>query len=57
MHLKSDDIKIIIYDKADEVIMQPFEFFPNIYQIWLDTSMRGMRGSDFIFDCIKFLAL
>ena len=33
MHSKSDNIEIMINDKADEVIEKRFESFPNRYQI------------------------
>ena len=32
MHLKSDNIEIIINDKADEVIKEPFDSLKNRYQ-------------------------
>ena len=37
MHSKSDNIKIMIYDSADEV----FASLLNRYKIELETSMRG----------------
>ena len=40
MHLKSDSIQIIIYDKSDEVIMKLFESALYI---------------DFIYDCYNLL--
>ena len=52
MHLTSDNIGIIIYDKADEVIKEPFESLFNRYQTGLETSMRD---SDFAFDCVNLL--
>ena len=47
MHLKTDDIEIMINDKADEVIEKRFESLLNIYQIGLE---KSIRGSDFFFD-------
>ena len=52
MHSKSDNIEIMIYDKADEVTKDLLESLLNRYRIELETSMRG---SDFIFDCINLL--
>ena len=52
MHSKSDNIEIMINDKADEVIEVLFESLFNRYQIGLETSIRG---SDFIFDCVYLL--
>ena len=52
MHWESDNIEIMINDKADEVIKKLFESFLNRYQIGLETSMRS---SDFIFHCVHLL--
>ena len=52
MHSKSDNVEIMIYDKADEVIQELFELLISGYQIGLENSMKG---SDFIFDCINLL--
>ena len=52
MHSKSDNIKIMINDKPNEVIEERFESLFNTYQIGLETSMRG---NDFIFDCVNLL--
>ena len=52
MHSKTDNIKIIINDKADEVIQEHFQSLPLRYQIGLKTSMII---SDFILDCLHFL--
>ena len=49
MHSKSDNIEIMIYDKADEVIKELFESLLSRYQIGLETSIEG---SDLIFDCV-----
>ena len=46
MPSKSDNIKIMISDKADEVNEELFELFLNRYQLELETSMGGY---DFIF--------
>ena len=47
MHSKSDSIEIMINEKADEVIEEPFEWLFSRYQIGLETLIRG---SDFIFN-------
>ena len=52
MQLKSDNIEIMINDKADEVTEERFEPLLNRYQIRWE---RPMRGCDFIFDCIYLL--
>ena len=52
MHSKSDNIEVMINDKADEVIEKHFQSFPNRYQIEWETSMRD---SDFIFECVRLL--
>ena len=41
---------MIYDDKSDEVIEELFELLFNRYQTGLETSMKG---SDFIFDCVK----
>ena len=46
MHLKSDNIELILYDNASEVVNEFFESLFSRYQICLETSMKG---SDFIF--------
>ena len=45
MHSKSDNIEIMVYDKADEVWEKLFESLLKRYQTVLETSMRG---SDFM---------
>ena len=52
MHSKSDNIEIMINDKADEVIEELFQSFLSRYQIRLEISIRR---SDFIFDCVHLL--
>ena len=42
----------MINDKADEVIEEPFRSPLSIYQIGLETSMKG---SEFVFDCVHLL--
>ena len=52
MHSKSDNIEIIINDKADKFIEELLQSLLSRYQIGLETSMRG---NDFIFDCVHLL--
>ena len=52
MHLKSDNIEIMVCDKSDEVIEKLFESFLSGYQIGLETSMRS---SEFILDSVYLL--
>ena len=49
MHSKSDNIEIMIFDKADKVIEELFQPLLKRYQIGLETSLKG---TDFIFDCV-----
>ena len=49
MYSKSDNIEIMIYDKADELIKELFKSLLNRYHIGLETSIKG----DFIFDCVN----
>ena len=48
MHSKSDNINVMTYDSANEVIDKNFESLLSRYQIGLEASMMG---SDFIFWC------
>ena len=52
MHAKSDNIKVMIYDDANEITEQLFESLLSRYQISLETTMRG---SDFIFDYVNLI--
>ena len=52
MHLKSDNIEVVIYDKADEVIEELLQSLLSRYQIELETSIKV---SDFVFHCIYLL--
>ena len=51
MHSKSDNIKILINNKADEV-MQEFLILSSRYQIGLETFMKG---SELVFDCVNLI--
>ena len=52
MHSKSDNIKIMNYDKADEIIKELFDLLLQRYQVGLETSIKG---SNFMFDCAYLL--
>ena len=52
MHSKSDNIEVVIYDKANEVIEKIFESLLSRYQIVIETSKKR---SDFIFDGVNLL--
>ena len=52
MHSKCDNIEFIIYDNADEVAKEYFEWLLDWYEIdmiWYE------RSSGFIFDCFHLL--
>ena len=52
IHPKSDNIKIISHEEADEVTEELFKSLLSRCQAGLETSMEG---SDFIFDCVHLL--
>ena len=52
IHSRSDSIEIMLNDKADEVIEEPFHSVLSRYQIELEMSMKGI---DFTFDCVHLL--
>ena len=52
IHSESDNIEIMIHDKADEVMEEILDSLLNRYQTGLETSMAG---SDFISDCVNLL--
>ena len=49
MHSKSNNIEVMTYDNANEVIQEIFEPLLSRYEIGLETSMKG---HDFIFDLV-----
>ena len=51
-HSKSDNIEIMINDKANEVIKELFKLIKNRYQNNLE---ELMKGNDFVSDCIHLL--
>ena len=52
MHSKTDIIKIMMNDEADEVIEELFESLKKRYQNKLEESMKG---SEFVFDYVHLL--
>ena len=48
MHLKSDNIEIMNYDKADEVIEEVFESLLNRYQIGFKISIKGSTNKTLV---------
>ena len=51
MHLKGDNIEIMIDDEAYEVIKQLFDSLKNRYQ----SDLESMKGSEFAFDHVQLL--
>ena len=51
MHLKSDNIEILINDEADEVKKELFDLLKNRYQ----KTLESMKGSEFAFDYVYLL--
>ena len=52
VHSKSDNMEMMIIDKADEVTEEPFQLVLSRYQVGLKKS----KGSSFIFDCVHLLS-
>ena len=52
MHIKSDNIEILIGNETDEIIKELFKSFLQKYQKGLE---RSMKGSGFVFDSIDLL--
>ena len=50
-HSKSDNIEVVTYGDANEIIEKLFDSLLSRYQIGLETQLRG---SDAIFDCVNF---
>ena len=48
MHSKNFNIEIMINDKANEVINEPFDSLKNRYQ----NNLESMKGSEFVFDYV-----
>ena len=51
MHLKSDNIKIMIDDEVDEVIRELFDSLKNMYQ----NNFESTKGSEFVFHYVQLL--
>ena len=51
MHLKSDNIEIMINDEADEVIKKLFKSLKNRYP----NNLESMKSSEFAFDYVHIL--
>ena len=45
----NDNVEIVIYNKADELVKAHFESLLSKHQIGLEKSIKG----DFIFDCVN----
>ena len=51
MHTKSDNIKIMMNDEADEIIEVLFDSLKNIYQ----NNLESMKGSKLLFNYVHLL--
>ena len=51
MHTKSDDIEIMINDKADEVLKELFDSLKNRHQ----NNLKTMIGSEFVSGYVQLL--
>ena len=51
IHLKSDNIEIIINDRADEVTKELFDSLKNRYR----NNLESMKGGEFVFDYVHIL--
>ena len=52
MHSKSDNIELISYDNANEIIEEIFESLISKYQVGLESLMKE---SNFVFDLVQLL--
>ena len=52
MHSKSDNIKFTSYNDANEIVDELFESLHSRYQ---DNLEKSMRGSEYIFDSVRFM--
>ena len=48
MHLKSDNMEIMINDEVDEVLKELSHSLKNRYQ----NNLKSMKGSEFVFDFV-----
>ena len=51
MHSKSDNIEMMMNDKADEIIEELFDSFQKRYQ----NNLESMKGSEFVFNYVQLL--
>ena len=51
MHLKSDNIEIVINDEADKAIKELFDSMANRYQ----NNLESMKGNNFVFNYVQLL--
>ena len=51
MHLKSENIEIMISDEADKAIKELFDSLKNSYQ----NNLEYMIGSEFVFDYVHLM--
>ena len=47
-----DNMDVVVYDNPDETIRELFQLLFSIYQIGLETQIRGIG---FIFDCVNLV--
>ena len=52
MQSKSNNIEMVLYDNANEVVNEVFELIPSKYQSVLEISMRGIN---FIFNSAQLM--
>ena len=52
IHSKVDNIKIMINDRADDVVEELFEPLRNRYQSYLE---KSMKNTEFLFDFVHLL--
>ena len=52
MRSRSDNIKFVSYNDANEILDELFESLPSRYQENLETSMKG---SDLVFDSVQLM--
>ena len=52
IHSKVDNIKIMINDRADDVVEELFESLRNRYRSYLE---KSMKNTEFLFDFIHLL--
>ena len=53
MHSRSDNIEIMLNDRADEVTKELFKSLKNRYQ----NNWNSMKGSEFVFEYVHYLSM